>query len=317
VTAPGATGPRNKGAVARSPWLAGLLSLFTPGVGHLYVGNVRRALAAAGVVLGAQAILLAAAVIPPETPAIGYTQLGLLALYLLLLVAVLVDAVKAARRAGLVTLGRFSRPLVYLLAIVAWIAEYQIYDRMESALSASITYPAMAGAMEPTLLHDDLVFAHRGYYADNAPAYGDVVALRNPADRYEVWLLRVVALPGDRVALADGKLMLNGQPAPRHDVDDAGLQGGGRSAYSTLSETLPGGVSYQISEQAAAGGFADNRPEQQVPEDTVFLLGDNRDKATDSRIFGPVPVANLEGRLTFIFWSREESRAGMDIQPGG
>lgn len=321
MSAAGPTGTRKAVAVRRKPWLAALLSILTPGVGHLYNGQPRAALAAAAIALAAQAAMLAAATIPPEAPAIAYAQLGLLALYLLLPLAIMVHAALAARRAGAVPLTRYNRLPVYLFAIAAWLGEYQVYGRIEAAISASTIYPVTATAMEPTLIRGELLFAHRGYYADRAPAYGEVVALRNPGDRTQVWLLRIVALPGDRVEMQDGQLVLNGAPVRQETADGTGtaestaIDGDGKPV-SILTETLPGGITYGIAERIAEPGPADNLPEQEIPAGAVFLLGDNRYTATDSRILGPVETKTLESRPTFIFWSPEEGRAGRRMQPG-
>lgn len=302
----------------RRVWVALLFSLFTHGLGQLYNGRPGRALAAAALVLGGQAIILAASTLPPETTPVGYLHMGLLGLYFLLLLAILLDAAIGAWRIGAMPLRRFNHPAVYLAVLAFWIAEYRVLDRLESALSASITYPAIAGSMEPTLERGDFVFAHKGYYRVNDVARGDVVAFRKPGNEDEILLLRVIGLPGDRVRIEGGILVLNGEPAARREVEPEALaEGGAMMAFSIFAETLPGGVSYRISEQLDAGGFADNTPDRDVPPGTVFLLGDNRDNATDSRIFGPVPIEKLESRLTFIYWAREDARIGLAVQPGG
>ena len=311
-------GNRRETTVRRRVWVALLFSLFTHGLGQLYNGRPRRALGAAALVLAGQAIILAASTLPPETTTVGYLHMGLLGLYFLLLLAILLDAAVGAWRIGAIPLRRFNHPAVYLAVLAFWIAEYQVLDRMESAISASITYPAVSGAMEPTLERGDFVFGHKGYYRGNEVARGDVVAFHKPGDEGEIFLLRVIGLPGDRVRMEGGFLVLNGEPVARQEVErEPGPEGSVRLAFSIFGETLPGGVSYRISEQLDAAGFADNTPEREVPPGAVFLLGDNRDNATDSRIFGPVPAENLESRLTFIFWSRDDSRIGMGIQPDG
>lgn len=311
-------GKRKEKTVRRRVWVALLFSLITPGLGQLYNGLPKRALTVAALVLGGQAIMLAVSVLPPDAPSIGYLHLGLLGLYLLLWLAILLDAAIGAWRVGEIPLRRFNHPAVYLVVLVGWFAEYRVFDRIDSAVSASITYPAIAGSMEPTLARGDFVFGHKGFYGENDVSRGDVVAFRKPGNEDETYLLRVIGLPGDRVRIEGGLLMLNGEAVARHAVDrDTEPGGGGRKAFSIHGETLPGGASYRISEQVDAAGFADNTPLYEVPEGAVFVLGDSRDNAIDSRIFGPIPIEKLESRLTFIFWSPDNSRIGEPIQPGG
>jgi signal peptidase I len=171
------------------------------------------------------------------------------------------------------------------------------------------------------------------------PAYGDVVIVV-PPDRAEDYIKRVVALPGDRIAVADGQIILNGEPVPqemvppkRIPVADQQLCGGapcltaferfrvtladGSQVYEapTLRETLPNGASYLVIDDNP-DGLLDNRPEVTVPEGHVFLMGDNRDHSADSRadaapigngLGGPVPIADVGGRAELVTFSLDGS----------
>jgi len=178
--------------------------------------------------------------------------------------------------------------------------------------------------------------------APSTPAYGDIV-IAVPPDRDEDYIKRVVALPGDRIAMVNGQIILNGVPVPqevepriripldqqvcangfganRPCLDDFApyrvLLADGTQAYEppTYRETLPNGASYLIIDHENQS--LDNFDEITVPEDSVFLMGDNRDHSADSRaeaapygngLGGPVPIANIGGRAEFITFSLDGS----------
>ncbi|MBX9663059.1 MAG: signal peptidase I [Novosphingobium sp.] len=160
------------------------------------------------------------------------------------------------------------------------------------------------------------------------PAYGDIVIVV-PPDRDEDYIKRVVALPGDRIAVVGGQIILNGKPVPQVaepplelpvdpnqpcDPDDfPGLRyrradGKQVCELPIFRETLPNGATYRIIDHRQQP--LDNYPETKVPEGYAFLMGDNRDHSADSRapviekgLGGPVPLADIGGRAEFITYS--------------
>jgi signal peptidase I len=175
--------------------------------------------------------------------------------------------------------------------------------------------------------------------APATPEYGDIV-IAVPPDRAEDYIKRVIALPGDRFAMVDGEVILNGRPIPREveppvriPVADQQLCDGhpcldaferyrvrlanGREFYEppTYRETLPNGASYLVIDHID-GTQGDNYPEIEVPEGHVVLLGDNRDHSADSRfearpissgLGGPVPISSIGGRAEIITFSLDGS----------
>lgn len=168
-----------------------------------------------------------------------------------------------------------------------------------------------------------------------APARGDVVVFRNPADPDATYIKRVIGLPGDRIGMRRGAPVLNGKAVPQIRVADllvpvtpgtpcreeVGLalrrerQPDGTVAcrYPRYRETLPGGRTYDVVDLGRVAPADDVDPVR-VPPGRYFLLGDNRDRSIDSRFpvssgggIGMVPAENLLGRAWLLFFSSDGS----------
>ena len=186
-----------------------------------------------------------------------------------------------------------------------------------------------SASMEPTLLIGDALLASKypyGYGAASLPIHlafpetgrvfgaipkrGDVVVFRWPGDRAQVWVKRVVGLPGDRIQMQQGQLWINGsQTSLKSDgIGNAEDDDGSGEPARRYIETLPGGVSHTIFKMRDNGQL-DNTLEVTVPPDRLFVMGDNRDNSADSRVavssggVGLLPTDNLVGRVDAIVGS--------------
>jgi signal peptidase I len=233
-----------------------------------------------------------------------------------------------------------SRRLVVELATLAVAALAAFLIR--SFVAAPYSIPSES--MLPTLMVDDtllvekwrlstarrlLAFAGR---TSELPARGDIVVFRAPPAGRQTYVKRLIALPGDRVALKNGIVILNGEPVPRWRIADfvepvspnspcraqpgtlitleKGERGERLCRYPRFAEMLPGGRTYAVLDVALDD--ADDMPERLVPRDRLFVLGDNRDRSADSRFpakeggaVGLVPIENLVGQARTILFSTD------------
>ncbi|RKX25985.1 MAG: signal peptidase I [Candidatus Zixiibacteriota bacterium] len=143
-------------------------------------------------------------------------------------------------------------------------------------------YRVNSSSMEDTLYEGDYIFVNKlAYEYGSGVKNGDIVVFKYPNNPKKDFIKRIVALPGQKVQIADKILYVNDQVAqiPVHSkhID---------------KRIIPGDLSYR-----------DNFGPYQVPEGELFVMGDNRDDSRDSRFWGCVPEENLRGKAVFVYWS--------------
>lgn len=156
-------------------------------------------------------------------------------------------------------------------------------------------YKFPAKSMLPTLIPGDRILVDLQHYRDHKPQRGDIIVFKCPkhplmdsSSRQDSkdWIKRVIAIERDVVKVEDKKFYLNGQlieePYVQHTTDIIKM--------------------------------VDNLGPIVVPEGTLFVMGDNRDKSFDSRHFGVVPVDNVKGKVLYIYWSKDFGRIGTKIE---
>jgi signal peptidase I len=200
-----------------------------------------------------------------------------------------------------------------------------------------------SGSLVPTLLVGDYLFVSKyayGYSHFSLPSFldldpsampgrifasepkrGDIIVFKLPSDGQTDYIKRLIGLPGDKIQVLKGRLIINGEEVPREPIEP----------YNTVShfnkpmeapqyiETLPGGVKHRIIQIDGDEGTFDNTKVYEVPPGHYFMMGDNRDNSSDSRLsadqggVGYVPFENLIGRAEIIFFSIEEGTPAWEV----
>lgn len=156
-------------------------------------------------------------------------------------------------------------------------------------------------------LPDPFALRPSGRIFSSLPSRGDVVVFRWPGNLHEIWVKRIVGLPGDRIEVHRGQLWINGKPAGLRPAGTGLIErdNGTRMAAPRFIETLPDGRSHPIFLTSPDSPLENTAPVV-VPPHHVFVMGDNRDDSADSRVplvdggVGMLPVANLVGQVDAI-----------------
>ncbi len=131
-------------------------------------------------------------------------------------------------------------------------------------------------SMLPNLEDQDRLFINKMAFRVGDVHRGDVVVFQYPRDHTKSYIKRVIALPGDRVAIDHGRVLLNGK---------------------------------RLQEPYVPSRFEDDRsqPEMVIPANQYFVMGDHRSISSDSREFGPVDRNLIYGKAAFVYWPMDQA----------
>lgn len=134
--------------------------------------------------------------------------------------------------------------------------------------------------MYPSFDDGEFLLTDKISYRFDNPKRGDVIVFKAP-DGKDEYIKRIIALPGEKIMIENGKVFINGK---------------------ILNEP------YLSPEQITnEGNFAKNGKELLVPENSFFVMGDNRDHSLDSRAFGFIERTKIIGKAWLVYWPPQKS----------
>lgn len=142
-------------------------------------------------------------------------------------------------------------------------------------------------SMMPTLTDGDKMIVNKIGYTIGQPKRFDIIVFHAPDQKD--YIKRIIGLPGDEIAYEDDVLYVNGEPIEEPYLD----------AYKAEVNDYPFTEDFLLEDKIQS---------TVVPEDHVFVLGDNRRRSKDSRHIGAVSMDDIIGKTTIVFWPMKDFR---------
>jgi signal peptidase I len=124
-------------------------------------------------------------------------------------------------------------------------------------------------SMEPTLHDNERLIANKISYRFETPERGEIIIFRPPLEIKRNYIKRIIGVPGDEIEIANGEVYVNGEKLEEFYIENR--------SHGNMPPTI-------------------------VPDDSFFVLGDNRPNSSDSRYWGFVPRKNVVGKAWVVFW---------------
>lgn len=199
----------------------------------------------------------------------------------------------------------YAEALIIALLLALFVREYVL-----------TAYRIPTASMVPALKVGDFIFASKYPYnlkwpftdkriiAAQMPERGEIVVFNCPDDKSTHCIKRVVAVAGDEIQVSNHKVTLNGQPMHYENLGNELIQElPGNEYYSVYKESL-GQVQYNVLlSQSQSAESSSSEYKFKVPQDFFYVLGDNRQSSDDSRLWGAIPISDLQGRAWLIWLS--------------
>ena len=261
----------------RKLWIAGVFTFLTIGLGHVYSGKAQKGIILyLGQYLGLLTCMMFLFIYPSLVVLVLSALLGFA-----YFIYFLIDSIQISKKSReSYQLKKYNRWYFYLGILL--LSSFIIHPIISNSIKKHIiqAYKIPAGSLKPTLLVGDQILARTGFAVRSGIKKGDMVIFPYPQDPSKDFIKRVVAVGGETIEIKRKKVFINGELISEPYI------------IHLDNRIIPLNFSPR-----------DNMPATKVPDDSLFVMGDNRDNSHDSRFLGFVKKDSVTGKASVIYWS--------------
>jgi signal peptidase I len=298
----------------RFPWVALALSFLSSGVGHIYCGRIVKGLLLYSARFLLPLLCIIAAFAQPSTGVLVGLILVPAAVTVIIFLYSAIDAYVIAKRTPPdYKLKEYNRTSLYWLLVAMQLA-YPVALTWGVREYVYEAFLIPTRNMSPNFLTGDRVLVNKRPFRDGFPQRGDVIVFRTPSPEVgHAWIERVIGVAGDRIVIKGREIEVNGKKLEHERVP--------RDSIAQIRRQVEGNVHYESNADRRYRVLHADDPLDKsatdeinvtVPDRSVFVIGDNRDRSRDSRHIGSIHVGDVIGYVDYIYFPAETwSRFGV------
>lgn len=259
----------------RSKIFSFLLSIITPGLGHLYNGKFIWAVTIPIIFIIISDIIYYSSLLKSFTFLLFFVVFTIF-----VYIFSIVHSIILAKQNSNYQLKNYNHILIYLL----WPIFFFGIDLLLPLNSYVKSFNIPTNGMRNTLKINDMIVADMDYKSMEIKR-NDIIIFSEPESPQKLMVKRTIAFEGEKISIVNGKIFINGK---EYKEDNSNI------IYVNDS--------------------SDDMNEITIPKGHIFVLGDNRPNSLDSRNFGSIPKNNIRGKPLYIYFSDSFDRIGINLQ---
>lgn len=287
----------------RKPIFAFLLSILTPGLGHIYNGRLKTGI----LLFSVSQILLPYLYYWTHLVYSFYGLVSILIIEITFRMYIIISAIYISSRQKDYILKTYNKSSTMTLIGASMLLIAFLFSEKDRLGIKTFSIPTTSN--DPTLKVNDKLVSDINYYKYNSVNYGDIVTYK--ISNGETWVFRVVGLPFDTISIVDNVVSINHKVCKTTFIKDNISE---EFEVKEFEETLPNGHRHTIFKFITPFNDAmNNIADTIVPSNHYYLLGDNRDNAADSRFYGFINKEDITGRIIYSYWGQTRDRINIDF----